>query len=63
LVNNATSTPSRKQSPRELNGDEQLQRIGRAGRQWKATIGRKIDMESEPCYMFDSSTAANWMPM
>ena len=26
-------------------GDKRLQRIARAGRQWKHTIGRKVDME------------------
>ncbi|KAG8827963.1 capsule-associated protein CAP1 [Serendipita sp. 399] len=37
----------RKRNPRELDGDRQLHRIARAGRQWKATVGRKVDMEGE----------------
>ena len=28
-------------------GDAQLRKIARAGRKWKMTIGRKVDMESE----------------
>ena len=45
---NATESPTlRKANPRELDGDAQLRRIARAGRQWKMTIGRKLDMESE----------------
>ena len=42
-----TQNVVRKTSPRELDGDKQLHRIARAGRQWKGTIGRKVDMESE----------------
>ena len=30
---------------RSLEGDKQLQRIARAGRQWRRTIGRSVDME------------------
>lgn len=45
LVSNATSSAARKKNPRELDGDKQLHRIARAGRQWKATVGRKVDME------------------
>jgi hypothetical protein len=29
------------------NGDVELRTIARAGRKWKMTIGRKVDMESE----------------
>jgi len=44
---NATdSPPIKKANPRPLDGDAQLRRIARAGRQWKMTIGRKADMES-----------------
>lgn len=52
LVSNATSSQTRKKSPRELDGDKQLHRIARAGRQWKATVGRKADMESESLSRF-----------
>jgi hypothetical protein len=41
-----TENMPRKKKPMELDGDKQLHRIARAGRQWKATIGRKVDMES-----------------
>ncbi len=45
---NATDSPTvRKANPKALDGDAQLRRIARAGRQWKMTIGRKLDMESE----------------
>ena len=45
---NATESPTlRKANPSALDGDAQLRRIARAGRQWKMTIGRKLDMESE----------------
>jgi hypothetical protein len=47
-VVNATGSPTvTKANPKPLDGDAQLRRIGRAGRQWKMTIGRKVDMESE----------------
>jgi hypothetical protein len=32
-------------SRRSVEGDKRLRRIARAGKQWKKTIGRKIDME------------------
>ena len=45
---NSTESPTiRKANPRKLDGDAQLRRIARAGRQWKMTIGRREDMESE----------------
>lgn len=31
-------------------GDKRLRRIARAGRQWKHTIGRKVDMEGMFCF-------------
>lgn len=34
-------------------GDAQLRKIARAGRKWKMTIGRKVDMESECHVNFD----------
>ena len=50
---NATDSPTvRKANPRSLDGDAQLRRIARAGRQWKMTIGRKLDMESESLVIF-----------
>jgi hypothetical protein len=45
---NATdSSIIKKANPKSLDGDAQLRRIARAGRQWKMTIGRQVDMESE----------------
>lgn len=32
-----------------LNGDAELRKIAKAGRQWMFEVGRKIDMESECC--------------
>ena len=50
---NATDSPTlRKAYPRTLDGDAQLRRIARAGRQWKLTIGRRDDMESESLITF-----------
>ena len=34
-------------APVPANRDEELRKIARAGRQWKMTIGRKVDMESK----------------
>jgi hypothetical protein len=31
-------------------GDRRLRRIARAGKQWKQTIGRKVDMEGMPVF-------------
>lgn len=36
-------------SRRSVEGDKRLRRIARAGKQWKKTIGRKIDMEGQSC--------------
>lgn len=44
---NVTANVPRKKNPKQLDGDQQLRRIARAGRQWKNTIGRKVDMESQ----------------
>ena len=50
---NATDSPTtKKANPKPLDGDAQLRRIARAGRQWKMTIGRKVDMESESPLIF-----------
>ena len=37
----ATDPPGMKDN----DGDKRLRRIARAGRQWKHTVGRKVDME------------------
>lgn len=31
-----------------LDGDRRLRRIARAGKNWKNTIGRQVDMEGKP---------------
>ncbi|KAG8783991.1 capsule-associated protein CAP1 [Serendipita sp. 398] len=41
-----TANLPQKRSPKQLDGDEQLHQIARAGRQWKSTMGRKVDMEA-----------------
>ena len=49
---NVPDSPTvRKANPKALDGDAQLRRIARAGRQWKMTIGRKLDMESESLFI------------
>lgn len=48
LKANRTTEPDVKVvSPEWHDGDAQLRKIARAGRKWKMTIGRKVDMESE----------------
>lgn len=42
----AATNLTAKHPGQSLNGDQQLQRIARAGRQWKKTIGRTVDMEA-----------------
>ena len=32
---------------RPIDGDRRLRRIARAGKQWKRTVGRHVDMEGE----------------
>lgn len=51
-TSDSTSTaPSGKLSKRGVNalngGDEALRRIAKAGRKWKNTLARKVDMEGE----------------
>lgn len=33
---------------RPVDGDRRLRRIARAGKQWKRTVGRRVDMEGTP---------------
>ncbi|KAG8880287.1 capsule-associated protein CAP1 [Tulasnella sp. 403] len=45
-ANNQSFTPDVKIVGNEFrDGDAQLRKIARAGRKWKMTIGRKVDME------------------
>jgi hypothetical protein len=42
-----------------LDGDRRLRRIARAGKNWKNTIGRQVDMEGEPACLCHRFYAAN----
>jgi hypothetical protein len=44
---NSTSQPPSGPETLDTAGEKRLKRIARAGRQWKRTIGRKVDMESQ----------------
>jgi len=53
-ASNPQMNPSVKVTTNEVHsGDAQLRKIARAGRKWKMSIGRKVDMEST--YGFSSS--------
>ena len=41
----ALTLPAEQRSTRSVDGDRRLRRIARAGKQWKRTIGRRVDME------------------
>ena len=43
----AIPSPNQKRTP-PVEGDEHLRRIATAGKRWKNTIGRTLDMEGEP---------------
>ncbi|KAF8838709.1 glycosyltransferase family 90 protein [Paxillus ammoniavirescens] len=45
-IANATSPTTNDWRARKKEGDDQLRRIARAGKQWKKTIGRTADMEA-----------------
>jgi hypothetical protein len=45
------STSGTAENPRPVDGDRRLRRIARAGKQWKKTIGRTIDMEGKSFQM------------
>jgi hypothetical protein len=47
LVNSTAQHLSRRQRT-PVEGDMRLRRIARAGKHWKNTIGRQVDMEGEP---------------
>jgi len=49
---NATVLPLHGDQLLESDGDKRLRRIAKAGREWKQTVGRKVDMESECCIMY-----------
>ena len=42
-----------------LDGDRRLRRIARAGKNWKNTMGRQVDMEGEPACLYHRLYAAN----
>lgn len=37
---------------RSVDAERRLKRIARAGKEWKRTMGRKVDMEGESCFTF-----------
>lgn len=37
---------------RNVDAERRLKRIARAGKEWKRTMGRKVDMEGEFCVYF-----------
>jgi hypothetical protein len=47
MANNATVLPSHPKA-RRYDGGARLRQIAKAGRQWKSTIMRNVDMEGEP---------------
>ena len=54
---NATESPTiRKAQPEPLDRDAQLRRIANAGKQWKLTTGRLVDMESESSHLSNMLT-------
>lgn len=57
-----TPNPRRPLSSNVINdGDRRLRRIARAGRQWKQTIGRKVDMEGKNARAL-ALRDAHWRP-
>jgi hypothetical protein len=53
LVNSTAQHLSRRQRT-PLEGDIRLRRIARAGKHWKNTMGRQVDMEGEPTITISS---------
>ena len=42
---NSTTLQLPRSQRRPIDGDRRLRRIARAGKQWKRTLGRRVDME------------------
>ena len=42
---NATAAAADATARRPIDGDRRLRRIARAGKQWRRTVGRRVDME------------------
>ncbi len=57
LVNSTVQHSSRRERT-SLEGDIRLRRIARAGKHWKNTIGRQVDMEGE--HLIHISTDHDW---
>lgn len=53
MAANSTTLQASSAKRRPVDGDRRLRRIARAGKQWKRTMGRRVDMEGE--YMDGSS--------
>ncbi|OCH90505.1 hypothetical protein OBBRIDRAFT_730693 [Obba rivulosa] len=45
---NSTTLRTPSAQRHSVDGDRRLRRVARAGKQWKRTIGRRVDMEGEP---------------
>ncbi|KAL4248591.1 Protein O-Glucosyltransferase/Glycosyltransferase 90 [Abortiporus biennis] len=46
FIANSTSAALPRSKRRSIDGDRRLRRIARAGKQWKRTMGRRVDMEA-----------------
>jgi hypothetical protein len=46
-----------------LEGDMRLRRIARAGKHWKNTIGRQVDLEGEASHIHLTMFGANQLPV
>lgn len=44
---NSTALQLPRSERRPIDGDRRLRRIARAGKQWKRTLGRRVDMEGK----------------
>jgi len=44
----------RQKGLKSVNADRRLKRIARAGKEWKRTMGRKVDMEGRCSFLFFS---------
>lgn len=52
---NSTTLQAPLAKRRPVDGDRRLRRIARAGKQWKRSVGRRVDMEGENLYFSLSS--------
>jgi hypothetical protein len=62
IVNSTVQHLSRRERI-PLEGDMRLRRIARAGKHWKNTIGRPVDMEGEASHIHLTMFSANQLPI